>query len=97
MYCVMCIDKPDSAAVRLENRPAHLQYAGGLDYVQLGGPLMSDDGETMIGSLLFLNVDTRQAAQGYVDNDPYFKAGLFDEIKIFRFHHLIGEMAAPRG
>ena len=97
MYCVMCIDKPDSGALRHENRPAHLEYVVSQNYVKMGGPLVGDDGETMIGSLLLLDVDNRAAAQAFVDNDPYHKAGLFERIEVQRFKHLLGGLDAPQG
>lgn len=97
MYCVMCIDKPDSGALRQENRPAHLEYVVSQDYVKMGGPLVGDDGETMIGSLLLLDVDNRAAAQAFVDNDPYHKAGLFERIEVQRFKHLLGGLDNPQG
>ena len=97
MYCVMCIDKPDSGALRQENRPAHLEYVVSQNYVKLGGPLLGDDGETMLGSMLVLDVDNRAAAQAFVDNDPYFKAGLFARVDVHRWKHLIGALDAPQG
>lgn len=97
MYCVMCIDKPDSGALRQENRPAHLEYVVSQNYVKMGGPLVGDDGETMIGSLLLLDVDNRAAAQAFVDNDPYHKAGLFERIEVQRFKHLLGGLDNPQG
>ncbi len=96
MFCVMCLDKPDSESLRLENRQAHLEYVMTQDYVEVGGPLMSDDGATMIGSLLLLHTQDRTVAEGFVENDPYNKAGLFRAVEIHRFNHLLGALAAPQ-
>jgi uncharacterized protein len=95
MFCVMCIDKPDSEALRLANREAHLQYVVSQDYVEIGGPLVSDDGETMIGSLLLLHTQDRAQAEAFVENDPYHKAGLFARTEIHRWKHLLGGLTAP--
>ena len=95
MYCVMCLDKPDSLTLRQENRQAHLDYVHGLDYVQVGGPLMAEDGETMIGSLLLLNVETAAKARQFVDGDPYHQAGLFEAVTIHRFNHVLGGLPHP--
>ena len=95
MFCVMCLDKPDSEALRLANREAHLRYVRGHENVSLGGPLFSDDGETMIGSLLVLNMDTRRAAEAFVENDPYHQAGLFERVEITRWKHVLGGLTAP--
>ena len=47
-FVLYCLDKPDAAQVRLENRAAHLEYAKSWgDAVTIGGPLLrhtpSDD------------------------------------------------------
>jgi len=97
MFCVMCLDKPDSEELRLANRQAHLEYVTAQDYVQIGGPLMSDDGTKMIGSLLLLDTQDTAKAKTFVDNDPYQKAGLFARVEVRRFNHLLGALAAPQG
>lgn len=96
MFCVMCLDKPDSNELRLANRQAHLEYVVAQDYVQVGGPLIGDDGETMIGSMLLLNTDDRAKAEAFVDGDPYHKAGLFRQIEIHQWNHLLGALDAPQ-
>ncbi len=95
MYVIMAFDKPDSEALRLENRADHVAYVLAQDGVKTAGPFTSDDGETMTGTLLLLDVATRQAAQAFVDNDPYHKAGLFEAVKIRRWNHLIGGLSDP--
>ena len=62
MYLIMAFDKPDSAALRLETRPAHVEYVLGQGGMLLGGPFMSDDGETMTGSMLILDTQDRSVA-----------------------------------
>ncbi len=96
MYCVTCLDHSDSEPLRLETRAAHLDYVLSKgDIVQLAGPVTSEDGESMIGTLLFLNVDSAAEAQAFVDGDPYHQAGLFAETRIHRFKHLLGGVADP--
>ena len=98
MYCVTCLDHADSEALRMENRPAHLEYVLSRAHeVSVAGPVTSEDGETMRGTFLLLNVDTAAEAQDFVDNDPYHKAGLFADISIHRFKHLLGGLADPNG
>ena len=50
MYVIMAFDKPDSEALRLENRNEHVAYVLGQDGVKTAGPFISDDGDTMIGT-----------------------------------------------
>jgi uncharacterized protein YciI len=95
MFVIMAFDKPDSTALRLENRNDHVAYVLAQDTVKTAGPFVSDDGETMLGTLLLLDVDTREAAQAFVDNDPYHKAGLFEAVEIRRWNHLIGGLDDP--
>ena len=98
MYCVTCLDHENSEALRLENRPAHLEYVlSRADEVSVAGPVTSEDGAAMIGTVLILNVDSQAQAQDFVDNDPYNKAGLFADIRIHRFNHLLGGLKDPNG
>ena len=95
MYLIMAFDKPDSEALRLETRPAHVEYVLGQGGMLLGGPFMSDDGETMTGSMLILDTTQRSVAEAFVENDPYHKAGLFDKVEIRRWSHLVGGLNDP--
>lgn len=96
MYSVTCLDHPDSEALRMKNRPVHLDYVRAqADKVALAGPVTSEDGATMIGTLLILNVESAAAAQDFVTHDPYHKAGLFADIRIHRFNHLLGGLKDP--
>lgn len=83
LFAITCLDKPNHLEVRLANRAAHLEYArGNLDKMLVGGPLLADDGQTMVGSLLIIDLPDRAAAEALMANDPYAKAGLFDSVVI---------------
>jgi uncharacterized protein YciI len=91
---VQCQDKPDHAQVRQDNRPAHLEYLTSWgDKVLLGGPLLSDDGAAMVGSLLILDTDDRAEAERFAEGDPYAKAGLFQAVTIARYKMVVGTKA----
>jgi len=81
LFAVTCLDKPDSLALRLANRDAHLAYAKQQPLV-IGGPLLSGDGQTMIGSLLVVDAPDRAALDVILAADPYAKAGLFQSVSI---------------
>lgn len=81
LYAVICLDKPGSAEVRLANRAAHLEYAAKLPLV-VGGPMLSDDGEGMVGSLLVLEAPDRASLDKTLAEDPYAKAGLFESVTV---------------
>jgi uncharacterized protein YciI len=82
-FAIYCVDKPDSSAVRMKARPDHLAYLVGFeDKIIFAGPLLTDDQQTMIGSLLVLDLPDRAAAEKFAANDPYRKAGLFQSVNI---------------
>lgn len=86
LFAITCLDKPNHQELRLAHRAAHLDYARpNLEKMVAVGPLLSDDGESMIGSLLILDLPDRAAAEALLVNDPYVKAGLFESVIIRPF------------
>tara|TARA_R110002050_G_scaffold102235_1_gene210728 strand:- start:435 stop:719 length:285 start_codon:yes stop_codon:yes gene_type:complete len=82
-FVIYCLDKADHAHVRAENRPAHVEFLKAhADKIVAAGPLLSDDGEGMIGSTLILEFDDRAEAESWAAADPYAKAGLFQSVDI---------------
>ncbi len=83
LFFIHCTDKPGHENVRLENRPAHLGYLGGfMDQVFTAGPTLSEDSESMTGSVLIMDFIDMAAAQDFAENDPYNQAGLFESVTI---------------
>jgi hypothetical protein len=82
-FMIYCQDKPGHGEVRAANRNAHLSYLEGLaGNVVIAGPLLAEDGTTMIGSLLLMEFPDRAAAEAFAASDPYRKAGLFQSVTI---------------
>lgn len=82
-FVIYCLDKPDHAHVRAENRPAHVAYLkASAAQIVAAGPLLNDDGEGMVGSTLIMAFDDYPAAESWAANDPYAKAGLFASVDI---------------
>ncbi len=82
-FAIYCVDKPDQGQVRADNRQAHLDYLNAhKDQVHVAGPLISDDGGTMLGSLLIMEFEDKAAAEAFAEADPYKKAGLFQFVDI---------------
>jgi len=50
----------------------------------LGGGLLSEDGQTRLGSVFIINVPNRKAAEVFSSEEPFRKAGLFHTTKITR-------------
>jgi uncharacterized protein YciI len=83
LFVIHCIDKPGAAEVRAANRTAHLGYLTTYDEkVFAAGPTLSEDGETMTGSLLILDFEDRAEAEAFVAGDPYTMAELFESVTI---------------
>lgn len=89
-FAIICTDKPGRTALRSEVRPQHLDYlAKYKEKVFAVGPLQSDDGEAMIGSILILDFPDRAAAEAFAADDPYARAGLFESIVIRRWKKVL--------
>ena len=85
-------DKANSTELRLANRQAHLEWAGEYSHrIAMAGPVLSDDGEAMIGSTFVIEFDTRDEVEAWAAEDPYAKAGLFERTEIIPFLWLVGD------
>ena len=86
LFIIDCLDKPGHEDVRKDTREAHLGYVRSFqNQVLAAGPILSDDGEHMIGSLLIIDFADRLLAERFAANDPYAKAGLFQSVAITPF------------
>ncbi len=83
LFVIHAIDKPGNMDVRLKTRPAHLDYltAAG-EKVVAAGPTLTDDGSGMTGSVQIIEAADRAAVEEFARNDPYAKAGLFQDTTI---------------
>ena len=86
-FVIFCIDKPGHTQVRMDNRLEFLK--GSKDMIVTAGPMQSDDGESMIGSMLVIDVADRAAAEAFAAADPYAKAGLFESTRVMRWKQVI--------
>ncbi len=89
LFVLYCRDKPDSLELRLATRAAHLEFAKADGRVQMAGPMLSDDGETMLGSLFVVAAEDLAAARAFNANDPYTLAGLWQSVAIHPFRWLL--------
>lgn len=82
-FVIYCIDKPGHGNVRADNRPAHIEFLkSSADKIVAAGPMLSDDGEGMVGSTLIMEFADKAEAQAWADSDPYAQAGLFERVDI---------------
>jgi len=83
LFALYCVDKANQGQVRADNRAAHLAHLQAhMSQIRFAGPLVTDDGSAMQGSLLLMEFPDRAAAEAFAQGDPYAKAGLFAEVRI---------------
>lgn len=84
------LDKADGLEVRKATRPAHLAWIDQLaPRVKIGGPMLADDGQTPVGSMLVVEAETLEAAKALFAADPYAQAGLWHSTSVRPFNWLI--------
>ena len=92
LFALICIDKSDGLAIRLEKRPEHVAYLKSLgDKLAFAGPFLKEDGKTMCGSLVVVEADTLDAAKAVAGADPFAKAGLFATVEIRPWLWVLGK------
>ncbi|MGQ0716382.1 MAG: YciI family protein [Pseudonocardiales bacterium] len=93
LWVVHCLDEPDATQRRLAARPAHSARlkAGHIKPV-LYGPLVAQDGETVIGSLIIVEADTQHEVTDFFADDPFATQGVWREIQV---HGLLLSQNSP--
>ena len=89
IFTFILMDKPNSAELRQSMRPQHKAYlAAAADRIAFAGPFTSDDGQTMIGSLLAIDFASREAAMEWLKAEPFTQAGLYASASVQPFLNL---------
>ncbi len=89
LFALHLLDKPDSAALRQHVRPEHKAYLARVaDRIAFAGPLLHDDGDTMLGSLLVIDFASRDAVMAWLADEPFTRAGLYADVSIHAFANL---------
>lgn len=84
-FAMYCTDKADTAQKRLDARDTHFAHIENiLDDIRVAGPLNAADGTT-IGSLLIVEAENEDAARALLEQDPYFSADIWSDIRITQF------------
>ncbi|CAB3648260.1 hypothetical protein LMG26685_02555 [Achromobacter mucicolens] len=85
-YIIETFDKPNHQDMRQQHRAKHLEYLDANKALLLAcGAKLQDDGKDAGGGLYIVDVDTREAAQQFIDADPFAQADLFDRVTITRW------------
>ncbi|MFM2069004.1 MAG: hypothetical protein RLZZ584_3913 [Pseudomonadota bacterium] len=83
------IDAPGTAELRLRVRPEHKAcLARQAERIAFAGPLLADDGVTMIGSLLAIDFASRAAALAWLAEEPFTRAGVYASHSVHAFQNL---------
>ena len=97
MYIVIFgIDKPGMADVRNERLQAFRDYlAHHPDHPAVAlhhsGPLLSDEGETMVGTHVVIEAPSLEAARAFVADSPFGQADLWAELHVRPWNWLAGK------
>ncbi|UDM52690.1 YciI family protein [Cupriavidus sp. MP-37] len=85
-FIIHCLDHADALPRRLESYDAHRAYldAAAVQCV-VCGPLMSEDGEQMIGSLFLVRAQDKQQVVDFNRGDPFHQAGVWQHVHIHPF------------
>jgi uncharacterized protein YciI len=94
IYTLILIDRPGAAELRQRVRPEHKAYLAAMaDRIAFAGPFTSDDGQQMIGSLLAIDFESRDAAQAWLADEPFTRAGLYASTSVHAFANLWPQLA----
>ncbi|KWR90689.1 YciI family protein [Cupriavidus sp. IDO] len=83
------IDKPGVGELRLRVRPEHKGYLRAVEnQIAFAGPLLAEDGETMVGSLLVIDFPSIDAARRWLAEEPFTRAGVYATSAIHAFSNM---------
>lgn len=94
-YVIHIVDNSGMVEKRKELVPVHRDYvlASGMK-VLMSGPLLADDGETMIGSLTVVDVGDKSEIEPFLANDPFEINGVWGKREIHAFYWRVGRQTA---
>lgn len=88
-YLITCTDKKNSLDLRLSTREEHVKYLKKKKKkLILAGPML-DKNNKPIGTVLMLDYDKITDVKEFLNDDPYSKARLFDEVRIIKFKKVL--------
>ena len=89
LFAFHLIDRPNAGDLRLRVRPEHKAYLAQVaERLAFAGPLLADDGQTMVGSLLVIDFADRATALAWLSAEPFTRAGLYADAQVHAFRNL---------
>ncbi len=81
-WAIRCHYRPGGAEERLAIRLEHIEYMiAALPFTIFGGAILSGDGAPL-GMEVIVRLADREAAQAFIDREPYSRGGLFATVVI---------------
>lgn len=91
LYAIITRDNPSAIAIRKEKLAEHLAHVETcLDRIAIAGPLRDEAG-AFVGSLLVVKAASEAEARAFIEQDPYYHAGIWSSIEISAFAAAAGE------
>lgn len=99
LFMILAHDKADSLDIRMNNRPAHLEYLKGAGArIKLAGPILSPGADPKpVGSMIVIDAASEGAVRLFAENDPYASAGLFEKVEIKPWKAVTGDWVPVEG
>jgi len=89
-FAIICRDGPDGTRLRQDHLKAHLAYIDTVEgMIKVAGPL-ADDGGAYRASLLIVDAPDKATARTFVENDPYFRAGVWTSVTVEAYKPVVG-------
>jgi uncharacterized protein len=86
MYAIVCLDRPDSAALRDAHRTAHQKFLSeNSSRIVFGGPLKNTPDGASTGALIVVDCATRAEAEALIGADPFYRGGVYESVAVRAF------------
>ncbi|MET4219272.1 uncharacterized protein YciI [Bradyrhizobium sp. LB8.2] len=89
LFAIHAIDRTGALPTRLANYDAHKSFLSDTSRfgvkIVMSGPLVSDDGERMIGSLFLIEAPGRSEVEAFNRADPFAAADIWEKVTITGF------------
>src|ERR1700730_15904984 len=83
LYAVQCTDAKGVDSIRNQYLAPHKDYLISQAHILVvGGALLGEEADELVGSLYIVNVANREAAEAFSKSDPFTQAGVFATVTI---------------
>jgi uncharacterized protein YciI len=96
LYLIYLEDITDNAAIRNPLLEQHMAHIGAyIERIRLAGPIMRPGGASQAGGVMLIEAESEQEVRAIIEADPYYKAGLWPEVRINAFKEIINTWSNP--